>query len=103
MIYEYGLEPQLVATWRTQPEFRYFAAAFGLGRPRLVAEYPSKGNWRRQVLRAAAGASDMELQRLTGLLTGLTERMVARGGWTYDGVKPWLENAEVEHLRQPFR
>lgn len=102
MIYEFALEPALVATWGKLSEYRYFFDKFGLGQPRIVSQYPKLKNWRRQILLQAAGASGMELQRITALITIFSERMISREGSSYDGNRSWLENAEEEDERCPF-
>ncbi len=47
MVYEYALEPELVATWGNRQDFRYFVEKFGLGQPRIVSRYPKP--WKRLV------------------------------------------------------
>lgn len=102
MIYEFALEPELVATWGKLSEYRYFFDKFGLGQPRIVSQYPKLKNWRRQILLQAAGANDMELQRITALINIFSERMISREVSSFDGNRSWLENAEEEDERYPF-
>lgn len=105
MIYEYAIEPELVVTWgKSRAEYGFFYDKFGLGTPRMMAEFPKFKNWRRQFKQAAAGADETnELPRLTALFSLLQEKMVRREGYEYDGNQSWLENAEIEHTRQEFQ
>ncbi|HFD87407.1 MAG TPA: hypothetical protein ENJ35_07010 [Gammaproteobacteria bacterium] len=103
MIYEYGLEPELVATWGNRADFNFFINAFGLGQPRMVSEFPKLKNWRRKVLQALPSTiADLDRERVLELVRTMTERMVTREEGHYDGSKEWLENAEREHARIPF-
>lgn len=47
MLYEYAIEPELVATWSDRKVGRYFADKFGLGSPRIVSRYPKR--WKKLV------------------------------------------------------
>lgn len=102
MIYEYALEPELVATWGSVQNYRYFLREFGLGKGRLVSRYPKA--WIKKVWNAYDGASQMDRKRLEELLVRFKETMVKRKdcGWD-DHVDGWLENALIEHGRYPFR
>jgi hypothetical protein len=100
MIYEYALEPELVATWGNQQEYRYFIDKFGLGQPRVAARYPKR--WARMVWGAFSSNNDLERTRMTELLARLSERMTHRPAAGWDPTKPWLHNAEIEHARRPF-
>lgn len=102
MVFEFAIEPGLVATWGEPSNFRYFYEKFGIGQPRMMAEYPKLQNWRRRVLQAATGKSDMELQRVTAMVTMLSESMISRKTDCYDGNTEWLENAEQEDSVSPF-
>jgi len=101
MIYEYALEPELVATWGNPQDYRYFIDKFGLGQPRVVARYPKK--WVRLVWEAFHSDNEIERARVTELLTRLSERMTRRPEAAWDSAKPWLQNAKTEHARRPFR
>lgn len=105
MIYEYALEPDVVAAWRGQAEYTFFASEFGLGQPRAMSAYPRFSQWQREVIRAAkaAGAGDMDFQRITALLRVLQANKIERGSSPFDGARPWLENAEDEHQRASSR
>lgn len=103
MIYGYALEPELVSTWGNRADYRYFYNNFGLGQPRLMVEFPKLKNWRRQVLQATTGIGDMEQQKVTAMISMLTEKMISRTLQAeYDGTRTWLENAEQEHSAKPF-
>ena len=101
MIYEYALEPDLVATWTDRHDCRYFMQSFGFGQGRIVSRYPK--SWQRRVWNAFEGTDDFARVRLTELLARLSERMVQRcdTNWEPDRTT-WLENAEREHGRRPF-
>ena len=101
MIHEYALEPELVATWKSRGDARYFGESFGIGRGRLVSRYPRV--WRKHVYDAAQDATDMEFKRLDALLDQLCECMVRRSLGHFDRTKgDWLENAQREHTQRPF-
>ena len=101
MIYEYAIEPDLVATWTDRSTCRYFKENFGLGQGRLVSRYPKR--WSRLVRDAFRGNNDLAQKRLEVLLVHLSERMVRRSNirWDADSTS-WLEKAEREHERRPF-
>jgi len=101
MIYEYALEPRLVATWVDRKIGRYFIERFGLGQPRVVSRYPRR--WKRLVCEALTSDNDVERARLTELLVRLGERMVLHRDSVWDPGRCWLENAEDECARAPFR
>ena len=104
MIYEYAIEPALAVAWaKNQSEFEYYYEKFGLGQSKIMSEFPKFKNWRKQFKQAAAGAQDFELQRITALFNLFVERRVIREGFTYDGTISWLENAEAENDRCPFK
>ncbi len=102
MIYEYALEPELVATWHEHHAGRYFKEKFGIGQGRLVSRYPK--HWKRLVWEALASADQNVQKRMEALLAFLTETMILRATpYHYNGERPWLENAEAEHARCAFR
>ena len=101
MIYEYAIEPDLVATWTDREDFRYFMSSFGLGQGRLVSRYPKR--WNRLVWEAFNSTDDFAQKRLEELLVRLSERMVRRHNIPRDvDSTSWFENAEREHERRPF-
>ncbi len=104
MIHEYAIEPALAVAWAThRNEFEYYYEKFGLGQPKIMSEFPKFKNWRKQFKRAAAGAQDFELQRITAFFSLLTEKRIHRDGFSYDGTISWLENAETENERCQFQ
>jgi hypothetical protein len=100
MIYEYALEPELVATWGNRHDYRYFVERFGIGQPRIVSRYPKR--WTRLVWQAFHSDDDLERTRMVELLQRLSERMVHRRGYLWDQERTWFENARTEHERAPF-
>lgn len=103
MVYEFALEPELVATWGDKANFRYFHDKFGLGQPRMMVEYPSLNNWRGQVLKALDRLEDIEKAKVLEMVRILTEKTISRiPHKEYDGTKPWLQNSEQEHAVSPF-
>ena len=104
MIYEYAIEPNLAVQWaRDRSEYRIAYKKFGLGKPRIMSEFPNFKNWRKQFREFAANASDFELERITAIFSILTEKLVHRNSDGYDGTKSWLENAETENGRYEFQ
>ena len=101
MVFEFAIEPELVATWGEFNNYRYFYDKFGIGQSRIMAEYPKLQNWRRKILKA--GPKDgLELERLTAIISILSETMIERNTKCYDGNIDWLKNAEIEDKNQPF-
>lgn len=100
MIFEYALEPKLVATWGNRHDFRYFSEKFGLGQPRVVSRYPKP--WKRLVWEAFRGSGELERKRIEELLVRLSELMVQRRDYVWDPSDGWLENARAENARVPF-
>jgi hypothetical protein len=100
MIYDYGIEPELVATWGELGIYRFFFDKFGLGTPRSVSCYPR--DWKAQVLAAASNAREVEKIRVDELLQLIGENMIDRDSSPYNAGFAWLENAEREHGCRPF-
>jgi hypothetical protein len=98
MFYEYALEPAVLSNWQS---VRYFLDAFGPWKGRFLAEYPRR--WRRLVYQSLR-CGDVEKKKIEERLHRLDPRVFSRReGAQYDGLKPWLDNAEVEHARSAFR
>ncbi len=99
MIHAFALEPELVATWGNKSDYRYFFDKFGLGTPRVALELPRSHKWKKRVLRAAEAVGDMELQRVTALVSILADSMAK-----FTPAQPinenisWLEYAEQERV-----
>lgn len=105
MIHTYALEPELLVTWAKGEEYRFIHGSFGLGTPRAMLELPEFMEWKSKVLRAAADGQLTELQykRVEHLLRIFDDHRYRRDDSIYDDLVSWLENAEQEHGRKPFR
>ena len=102
MIYEYALEPEMVATWGAPHNQRFFIREFGLGSGRIVSRYPKK--WAKKVWESFVDGSDSDKIRLVELLVQLQDTMVKRKDCVWDETKAsWVDNALLEHARHPFR
>jgi hypothetical protein len=104
MIYEFALEPELVARWHDRNEYLFFDEKFGLRTRRVVAAYPR--NWKRLVWEAfgkspAAGDQNAQM-RMMELIQHLSQNSVRRPG-TFQEIPFWLARAEAEHSERPFR
>lgn len=100
MIYEYALDPKVVATWVNRSDYRYFIEKFGLGQPRTISRYPK--SWQRLVWEAYEGQDDIEKTRLTELLLRFLENAARRPQGRFDG-GDWLQNTLEEHKDKPFK
>lgn len=103
MIYEFALEPELVATWHDRKEYLFFQEKFGLRTGRIVSSYPKK--WKRLVWKAFKSGphanNESAEKRMEALLSDLTETSVKRRN-TFEEITIWLERAEAEHEQRPF-
>ena len=96
MLFEYAVEPALVATWADRRTGRYFRDKFGIGSPRLISRFPKR--WKRRVWDAWT-ASETERggevagRRMEELIQQLSEVMVERRGTVWDAERSWMENA----------
>jgi hypothetical protein len=104
MIFEFALEPELVARWHNRNEYLFFDEKFGLRTRRVVAIYPR--NWKRLVWEAfgkspAAGDQNAQM-RMTELIQHLSQNSVRRAS-TFTEIPSWLTRAEAEHSERPFR
>jgi hypothetical protein len=99
MIYEIALEPELVASWRTATDFRYFVQAFGVGTNKIVSRYPK--DWKKLVWSLSDSATEVERKRLEELLVRIGETMARRSG-VFNEAQDWLTNARREHQRVSF-
>lgn len=104
MIHAFAVEPELAATWGKREEFRYIVDKFGLGTPRVLLELPKFNAWRKAVFDAATrlDLSQQDQSRLTELIQRLGEHKHRRTDTAYNGLRPWLDNAEAEHARAAF-
>ena len=101
MIYEFALEPELVAKWTSLSDCRYFRDSFAFGKGRIVSRCPKR--WKKLVWNASVDADQHERKRLEVLIGHLSEQMVRRSNPNWDSnLGRWIDNAEREHLRCPF-
>ena len=108
MLYEYAIEPELVATWSDRKVGRYFADKFGLGSPRIVSRYPKR--WKKLVWSAweqleeqlPTGKTEIDHARMTELIEQLSEAMVKRTNTIAPTGRSWLNDTTEEHRRVPF-
>lgn len=104
MIHAFAIEPALVATWGKREVFRFVHDKFGLGTPRVLLELPAFTKWKKAVYAAAnqLDLSQEDLKRIEELFRLFGEHKFRRVDTVYDGLLPWLENAETEYGRRPF-
>lgn len=100
MLHEFALDPHLLNNWNA---FRLYVHQFGFDQGRLIVEFPRK--WKRMVMEnlSLGECKDIEKLRIQEALRRLDDRMVRRPGSQWDPGQTWLENAENEHSRIPFR
>jgi hypothetical protein len=94
MVYEFALDPALVATWHDRRVGRLFKNSFGLGTPRVIAPFP-KRQWQKMALDIASRDGDIARTRLEALLQSLTEVISNRARATYNSAQGWRENASL--------
>ena len=103
MIYEFALEPELVARWHDRKEYSFFDEKFGIRFRRVISGYPK--NWKKLVWQAfseSPAADNQNAQtRMTALIQLLWENAVRRYS-TFPEIPEWLERAEAEHNERPF-
>lgn len=107
MIYEFALDPEVVASWCEPHAFARFRGAFGVGTPRIASLLPRKA-WADRVLSAVekrcagdALARQRAITRLGALLGTLTSASLHRGS-PADEIAQWLPLVLREHERLPF-
>lgn len=105
MIHAFALEPEVVASWGRIEWYRFVIDKFGLGTPRVMLEIRSFHKWRRAVFAAAEalGLPEADQARVTELCRLFEENKCRRADTVYDGVATWLDNAEREFDRKPFK
>src|SRR5688572_20414585 len=101
MIYDYAVEPELVAEWNTLADYRFFIVCFGIGQHRILSGFPKLTKWRSRALRAAEHLAEIERTRVEALIDRLTENVAVRRA-PFNGALPWLDSVETEHARYPF-
>jgi len=103
MIYEFALEPELVARWHDRKEYSFFDEKFGTRFRRVISGYPK--NWKKLVWQAfseSPAADNQNAQmRMTELIQFLWQNAVKRYS-TFPEIPEWLERAEAEHNERPF-
>lgn len=107
MIYEYAVEPALVARW-AKDGIAGLAGQFGLDQRRVVSDLPTY--WEGEVAAAlleefnydAGHPSYLEANAfLNAILYFMTTHVVSRGiGFQHD--RPWLEQVLAVHAQEPF-
>jgi len=104
MIYEFALEPKLVARWCERKEYLFFDEKFGVRSRRIISTYPKK--WKKFVWDAfnnGPSANNQNAQmRMTELVQYLWQNSIKRPS-TFPEIMVWLERAETEHAERPFR
>ena len=101
MIYEYAIEPELVAQLHQSFNYGTFFTGFAVNENRRVSRYPKK--WAKMVWQSFSSESQMEKKRLEELLIRLQANMIKRKDLRWrseDG--SWLDNALLENERHPF-
>ena len=103
MIYEYAVDPKLVASWGSDiKDYRYYYREFGLGTARIVSGFPSRKKWRKKVLEIAQNLADLDRERAIELLRRMSEKMVSRNQVNYNENISWENNAIVENQKLSF-
>lgn len=104
MLYEFALEPALVARWHDRKEYLFFDEKFGVRSRRIVSVYPTK-SWRRLVWDAFWSGPARDNQnaqmRVVELINYFWQNSVKRPS-TFSDISDWLERAEAEHARSSF-
>lgn len=107
MIYEYAVEPALVAGW-AKAGVVGLAGQFGLDHRRVVSDLPTY--WTGQVFAALLEEFEYDDSHpdyleasafLNGLLAFMDAHMVSRG-LTFQPDRPWLDQALEVHAQEPF-
>lgn len=107
MIYEFALDPELVARWHDPREWAIFREGFAWETGRVGSAYPPKKKWRQAVVRAfnaaMPGATENSHSRrnLEVLIDKLAERMVERES-SHPELSTWIDRAVAEHRERPF-
>lgn len=107
MIYEYAVEPALVARW-ARDGIAGLAGQFGLDQRRVVSDLPNF--WQGEVAAALLEEFDNDAGHpdyleasafLSAILDFMTAHMVSRG-IRFQHDRPWLEQALAVHVQEPF-
>ena len=104
MIFEFALDPALVAHWYDRKKYLFFEEKFGLRTRRLVSAYP-KSKWKKMIWEIFSGCpdgSDQNAQmRMTEIVQFLWENAIKRPG-NDNKFNSWIDSAEAEHVDRPF-
>ena len=113
MIYEYAIEPDVVATWiNERQKGRFFIDKFGPHQGRMISCFPEK--WDEKVkevvsskndMKRKSSKNDMKRKRLEEILFMLKMQgvQIKRKNCCWDeNHGSWIENAISEHARYPF-
>lgn len=106
MIFEYALDPNIVAKAHDLRDARFLLDNFGMAAGRIVARFP--GRWNRLVFEAfdsdpSMRSQDMRRKRIEELVTQLTLIHTKRPGNNWTEEEGWIGNAIREHNREPFQ
>ena len=103
MIYEFALEPALVARWCEREKYLFFKEKFGLRSRRIISTYPKK--WKKfvwEAFKSGPSANDQNAQmRMTEVVQYLWQKPIKRPS-TFPEIMIWLARAEAEHAERPF-
>lgn len=101
MIYEFALDPALVATWHDRLAYLYFEDKFGVHTRRIPSIYPKK--WKDKVLECVDDKlGDSAKKKIEVILLDTLNTTIKRPS-TFPELENWLERAEKEHTERPFR
>lgn len=97
MLREYAIQPEVLADLNA---IRFFLDQTGVNQGRMISRYPKR--WIAMVYNACASCRPLEKKRIEIRLKDI-ERKVIHTGRPYDGNgRSWVDNALVEHAREPF-
>lgn len=97
MIFEYALEPTLLADWN---RFQRLVALFGVTKGRLISCYPKNWAWR---VYDAVPSGTTEKSKIEIALWRVKSDLLLPRNCQWDATAPWLPNAVGEHGRNPFQ
>ena len=106
MIHAYAIEPATVVEWaKDRMKCKYIYDNFGLGSSAIMAEFPLLKNWRKQFRQLSMSLGDLEMERAAEMFKYLMveEKTVRCKKYEYDGNTSWVENAEKQNKRSPFK
>jgi hypothetical protein len=96
MIHEFAVEPDSIDSW---DNFRAIMGNMGIEYGRLISRFPRR--WERMVYDSCSACQDVKLLTIVEKLN-MKSKLVSMGR-EYDSTKTWLENAEGQHRKEPFR